>query len=448
MDKPQSFKGRIVTVSEYLELLNEYIKPLDFSIIGEVSSVTDRSGSAVFFTVSDEEEQAVMNCVIWRGIYRGLGFKLEVGMKIKMSGYPNIYKQRGSLSYVVQSIIPTGGGALLKAFEELKAKLDKEGFFEPKRKRLLPRYITKIGLITAKQSDAIKDFETHLGNFGTTVYVHDVRVEGFSAIENIVGAVKTFNESMLGLEVLVITRGGGSLESLQAFNSEAVARAVYSSRIPVLSAIGHEKDITISDLIADIRGSTPTDAGKILSQDWRESEDKIGILRKQMLTAYKTELTKQRNYIEYQIEKIIDKFKRLILEKRNYLQNSSSNLYLYFQNIFRKFYDLSKNLESNFDKFSNKLMENQHKIQTLQKVFMRECEYSIKNNKARLKQIVKLLKSNDPNQKLKQGYTLTRDMKGKMIKSVKELNTNDILSTYFIDGEAKSKVTAISEKGN
>jgi len=253
---------------------------------------------------------------------------------------------------------------------------------------------------------------------------------------------------MLGLEVLVITRGGGSLESLQAFNSEAIARAVYSSRIPVLSAIGHEKDITISDLIADIRGSTPTDAGKILSQDWRESEDKIGILRKQMLTAYKTELTKQRNYIEYQIEKIIDKFKRLILEKRNYLQNSSSNLYLYFQNIFRKFYDLSKNLESNFDKFSNKLMENQHKIQTLQKVFMRECEYSIKNNKARLKQIVKLLKSNDPNQKLKQGYTLTRDMKGKMIKSVKELNTNDILSTYFIDGEAKSKVTAISEKGN
>jgi len=448
MEKPKSFKDKIVTVSEYLELLDEYIKPLNFSIIGEVSSVKDPSGGAVFFTVSDEEEKAVINCVIWRGVYRGLGFKLEVGMKIKMSGYPNIYKARGSLSYVAQSIIPTGEGALLKAFEELKTKLNKEGFFEPKRKRLLPKYITKIGLITARQSDAIKDFEKHLGNFGTTVYVHDVHVEGLNSVEGIVRAIKTFNESMLDLEVLVITRGGGSLESLQAFNSEAVARAIYSSRIMVLSAIGHERDITISDLVADIRGSTPTDAGKILSRDWRESENKIDVLKKQILTAYKAELTKQRTYLEYQAEKITTKFKHLVSEKRNDLRNFSSNLSLYFQNIFRKFYDLSRNLESNFSRFDNKLSENRNKVQTLQKVFIRECEYNIKSNKAKLAQVIKLLKSNDPNQKLKQGYTLTKDSEGKIIKSIRKLSTNDILSTYFIDGEAKSKVTAISKKGS
>jgi len=381
-------------------------------------------------------------------VYRGLGFKLEVGMKIKMSGYPNIYKARGSLSYVAQSIIPTGEGALLKAFEELKVKLDKEGFFEPKRKRLLPRYITKIGLITAKQSDAIKDFEKHLGSFGATVYVHDVRVEGFSAIENIIGAMKTFNESMLGLEVLVITRGGGSLESLQAFNSEAVARAVYASRIPVLSAIGHEKDVTISDLVADIRGSTPTDAGKILSKDWREAENKIGVLEKQLLTTYKTELTKQRKYIEYQTEKITDKFKQLMLEERNNLKGLSSNLFLYFQNVFRTFYELGKNLEGNFSKFGNKLSGDRQKMHTLQKTLIREYEHGVKSARARLLQTIKLLKSNDPDQKLRQGYTLTRNCKGEIIKSVGKLSANDILSTYFIDGEAKSKVTAISKKGN
>ena len=448
MEKPQDYRDRILTVSEYLNLLDEYIKPLNFSIIGEVSSVTDRSGGAVFFTVSDEEEPAVINCVIWRGIYRGLGFKLEVGMKIKMSGYPNIYKARGSLSYVTQSIIPTGEGALLKAFEKLKEKLDKEGFFEPKRKRLLPSYITKIGLITAKQSDAIKDFETHLGKFGAVVYVHDVRVEGFSAINNIVKAIKAFNESMLDLDALVITRGGGSLESLQAFNSEAVARAIYSSRILILSAIGHEKDVTISDLVADIRGSTPTDAGKILSKDWREAESKLNVLKKQILTAYKTELTNQKNYLEYKTEKIVNKFKQVILEEKNNLRNFSSNLFLYFQNIFRKFYDLSKDLENSFDKFNNKLKEDQRKIQALQKILVRGYEYSVRNNKTKLLQMARLLNSNDPNQKLKQGYTLTRDEEGKIIKSVRELDANDILNTYFIDGEAKSKVTAISKKGN
>jgi len=448
MEKPQDYRDRILTVSEYLNLLDEYIKPLNFSITGEVSSVTDRSGGAVFFTVSDEEEQAVINCVIWRGVYRGLGFKLEVGMKIKMSGYPNIYKPRGGLSYVAQSIIPTGEGALLKAFEKLKEKLDKEGFFEPKRKRLLPGYVTKIGLITAKQSDAIKDFEAHLGKFGAKVYVQDVRVEGLNSVEGIVRAIKIFNESRLDLDVLVLTRGGGSLESLQAFNSEAVARAVYSSRVLILSAIGHERDVTISDLVADIRGSTPTDAGKILSKDWREAENKIAVLKRQSITSYKTWLASQKERLRYQKEKVIGKFDQLLLKEKTELKSLSSNLDLYFQNMFRRFHDLSKTLENNFTKFGSKLVEVQKEMHTLQKTLVRLYGYSIRTNKTKLAQMVGLLKSNDPTQKLRQGYSLTKDCTGKIIKSVRELNTNDILNTYFIDGEAKSKVTAISKKGN
>ena len=420
MDKPQSFKGRIVTVSEYLELLNEYIKPLDFSIIGEVSSVTDRSGSAVFFTVSDEEEQAVMNCVIWRGIYRGLGFKLEVGMKIKMSGYPNIYKQRGSLSYVVQSIIPTGEGVLLKAFEELKAKLDKEGFFEPKRKRLLPRYITKIGLITAKQSDAIKDFETHLGNFGTIVYVHDVRVEGFSAIENIVGAMKTFNESMLGLEVLVITRGGGSLESLQAFNNEALVREIANFEKPVMCGIGHDKDVPLASLIADLMVSTPTAITVALNKSWDEAISSIRIFEKDIIYKYQEALSNEKRKIEILIEK---------LKERS-------------EFIFKRFEDAKNQL-------MNKLTELGFILKETRKNLNKSIEYILTSIKDKIKEAEKYLeraeerlKNANPENQLKLGYSIVSVGK-KIVKSIKDVNKNEKINIRVSDGKIRSQVEEI-----
>jgi exodeoxyribonuclease VII large subunit len=414
--------------------------------VGEVSSITDRSGGAVFFTISDEEEQAVLNCVIWRNVYRGLGFKLEEGMKIKMSGHPNIYKPRGNLSYVAHSIIPTGEGALLKAFEELKKKLQEEGFFAVERKRELPSYITKIGLITAKQSDAIKDFETHLGNFGATVYVHDVRVEGFNAVDNIVKAIKNFNESSLDLEVLVLTRGGGSLESLQAFNSEAVARAIHASKIPILSAIGHERDITISDLVSDVRGSTPTDAGKILSKDWREAENKLQRTNENVIYAFNNALMKNYDRIEYQKEKILNRFTHLLKAERNKLRNISSSLFLYFQNIFRKIYILSKNMENNFYKYKSQINQTKRSLNSMSGLLISEYKHNLKNSKNRINQLKQLLKSNDPKKKLEQGYTLTRNKEGKIIKSIINVKENDILSTYFTDGEAKSTVIDISKQ--
>ncbi|MBD3366334.1 exodeoxyribonuclease VII large subunit [candidate division WWE3 bacterium] len=437
---------KILTVGEYLEVLNEYIKPVNFSIIGEVSSVTDRSGGAVFFSVSDEEEQAVLNCVIWRNVYRGLGFKLEEGMKIKMTGHPNIYKPRGSLSYVARSIIPTGEGALLKAFEKLKETLKKEGFFAPERKQRLPNYITKIGLITAKQSDAIKDFETHLGNFGAQVYVHDVRVEGFSAVENIVKAIKAFNESSLAreIDVLVLTRGGGSLESLQAFNSEAVARAIYSSKIPVLSAIGHERDVTISDLVADVRGSTPTDAGEILSKDWREAESKIQTTQEKIFSRFKRQLITDADYVAHQKERIIDKFERLIQNRQSYVRRLSTNLFINFRGVFHRFGKLSQKFQMNSMRFEALLKKQRSTVQRSRDSLIRGYAQIYKIAKTRLKQAERLLESNDPQKKLEQGYSIMRNEEGKVIKAVKSITKGDILVSELTDGKVKSQVEEIS----
>jgi exodeoxyribonuclease VII large subunit len=398
MESSQNYSDRILTVSEYLELINEYIKPLNFSIAGEVSSVSDRAGNAVFFTVSDEKEQAKLDCVIWRFQYKNLGFKLEPGMKIKMAGYPNIYKPAGKLSYVASTIIPTGEGALLKAFENLKKALAKEGFFDTTRKRALPAYPKSIGLITADNSDAKKDFETHLGNYGYKVYFYDVRVEGLRSAENVVQAIKYFNQKPFPtpLDALVITRGGGSLESLQAFNSEIVARAVFSSKIPVLSAIGHERDFTICDMVADVRGSTPTDAGKIASKDWREADQVLHLAQKEIFTAYKTALINSVEFLNLQKERMVRSFEKAFLGAKNDL----------------------KAVKSALIKDSPRFM----------KQYQQKLEY-----------LENVLEAVNPEKKLKQGYTITRNESGKVIKSAKGLVSGTIIETQFFEGKVQSK---------
>ena len=148
--------------------------------------------------------------------------------------------------------------------------------FALEHKRSLPKFCQKIGLITSKYGKGAKpDFEKHLGNFGFEIYFYDVRVEGMFAITEIVKALHWFNEYMPDLDAIVLIRGGGSWESLQAFNSEEVARAIFGSKIPVISGIGHESDITIADLVADLRSSTPTDAAKILNEHWKLASEKI-----------------------------------------------------------------------------------------------------------------------------------------------------------------------------
>jgi exodeoxyribonuclease VII large subunit len=438
-------QDKILTVDQYLELVNQYIKPLNFSIIGEVSSVSDRAGATVFFSLSDEHEKAVIDCVIWRNIYRSLGFKLEQGMQVKITGHPNIYKPRGSFSYVVRSIIPTGEGALLKAYEQLKQKLQKQGWFDPDIKRKLPPYITKIGLITADNSDAKKDFETHIGNFGPTLYFADVRVEGFSAVDNVVNALKFFNQSLLDLDVLVITRGGGSLESLQAFNSEKVAKAIHSSRIPVLSAIGHERDVTIADMVADVRGSTPTDAGKIISKDWREAQQKIQLAEKQIFDAYSTQIQQAHDNLNITQERLIGSFQKHLTREQNLLKTQVQKLFVNFKGIFYRFGELDRDLKANILRYQNYQKQAKNHLQDLRLGLTREGHRLINTNAEKVKQLESLLESANPNKKLKQGYTITRNSQGKIIKSTDNLEQGAILNTQLADGNVDSTIDKINK---
>ncbi|HOM78130.1 MAG TPA: exodeoxyribonuclease VII large subunit, partial [bacterium] len=278
-----------------------------------------------------------------------------------------------------------------------KEELRNEGLFSQERKRALPAYPKTIGLITADNSDAKKDFETHLGNYGFKIYFYDVRVEGLKSAENVVQAIKYFNENFTDVDILTITRGGGSLESLQAFNSEGVARAVFSSRIPVVSAIGHERNFTICDMVADVRASTPTDAGKIVSKDWREASQILSQAKKDIFSAYNIALISYREYLDLQAERMSRAFKSSVVETRNKIENVGANI-------------------------------------------LRESEHLINQNKQKLEYLGRVLDAMNPEKKLQQGYAIVRTLSGKVVRSANSVGEGDIIKTQFFDGNIESKV--------
>ncbi len=257
-----------LTVSQFLEVLNLNLRQHNVTVAGEITGRVNRRGGVTYFTIHDQDEDASMTCMGFNSILDKLGITLEEGMAVKVSGYPEVWKRSGMLSFKVFGVLLAGEGSLKLQFEALKKKLDAEGLFEAEYKKPLPSFVKRIGLITAEDREAQNDFLKHLAPRGVSIDLYDVRVEGARAVEQICGAIEWFNKNSPDTEVLVVTRGGGSLESLQAFNSEDIARAIFASRIPVVCGIGHERDVSIADLVADVRASTPTDAAKIISEDW------------------------------------------------------------------------------------------------------------------------------------------------------------------------------------
>lgn len=259
-----------MSVGEFLELINNTISQIGIvRVQGEISGVSLRDKYAFFSLKDTKAGEYIVECFI--GWYKYSLFKhlLEDGLEVVVSGFPGVYKT-GRFRIEVEHIEPKGEGALLKAFEVLKKKLAMKGFFDEERKRSLPELIQKIGLITSEAGAAITDFRKNLGEYGFKVYLHNVFVEGDYAEGTIIKAIEWFNRNRPDMDVLVLIRGGGSLESLKAFNSEKVADAVVTSRLPIITGIGHEKDETIAGYIADRNFSTPT-AAAVFIRNQREN---------------------------------------------------------------------------------------------------------------------------------------------------------------------------------
>ena len=280
MAKTQEQEGQLpvpektFTVSEYVELWNNFFKKIKpAKVLGEISQVKSGPSGHIYFTVKDKSGTSILDCIIWNRNYLMCGVKFEVGMEVILQGRPSIYGPSGRFSFIADTVELVGEGALKKAYDELKKKLEKAGVFAEERKRSLPEFVHKIGVITSRDGAVIHDFVNNLGKFGFEILLVDSRVEGQQATKSLLDSVKTLRDKKI--EVLVIIRGGGSLESLQAFNNEALIREIVDFPVPVIAGIGHDQDVPLLALAADYMTSTPTAAAHLLNQSWEEAYSKI-----------------------------------------------------------------------------------------------------------------------------------------------------------------------------
>jgi exodeoxyribonuclease VII large subunit len=257
---------QVISVTEFLGIINETLKFAYPQVVveGEVSGFKISQGKFAFFDLKDEK--SVLGCFM---MAHDIKLPIEDGMKIRVTGTPKVFPRSSRFSLTVREIELAGEGELRRALELLKRKLEAEGLFDPARKRALPPFPTRVGLITSGTSAAYSDFIKILGSrwSGVEILLADVSVQGAQAPDQIIGALEYFNQLREPVDVLVLIRGGGSLEDLMAFSIEPVARAVAASRTPILVGVGHEIDFSLADYAADVRAATPTDAARLVVPD-------------------------------------------------------------------------------------------------------------------------------------------------------------------------------------
>jgi exodeoxyribonuclease VII large subunit len=268
--------AKVLTISELtrdLKSLLEKAFPRVW-VAGEVSNHRRQASGHLYFDLNDS--QAKLPAVMWRGNALRLRFDLRNGLEVIARGRLEVYAPHGKYQLVIEELHPKGIGALDLAFRQLKEKLSVKGYFEPDRKKPLPAYPRRIALVTSPSGAAVRDMLEILGQrwSAVEVLICPVPVQGDGAGEKIAEAIRLLNR-LEGIDVLIVARGGGSLEDLWAFNEECVAQAIYESQIPIISGVGHETDYTIADMVADRRAETPTAAAMCAVPDWREEEKKI-----------------------------------------------------------------------------------------------------------------------------------------------------------------------------
>jgi exodeoxyribonuclease VII large subunit len=263
--KPSRSDPAYLSVTEVTRLVNDILE-LQFPQLlfrGEISQLTVAQSGHIYFTIKDDGAQ--LACAMWAGVARTLSFKPKVGMSVRCHGRPNVYAQSGRFQVVVHRLFEDGEGELRRRFLELQKRLEDEGFFAPERKRQLPFLPRAVGIVTSSTGAVIHDMMVKIRERfpAMVVYLADTRVQGDGAATEIADAIRRLDRSGL-VDVLIVARGGGSLEDLWAFNEEEVVKAVFSCSRPVISGVGHEVDVTLCDLAADVRAPTPTAAAEMV----------------------------------------------------------------------------------------------------------------------------------------------------------------------------------------
>lgn len=290
----------VLTVSELTEEIKGLLEGAFPSVwvSGEISNFSRPRSGHCYLTLKDDAAQ--LRAVMWRGTATKIRFDVHDGLEVICHGHLDVYAPRGSYQLVIREMQPKGLGALELALRQLQQRLEREGLFDAARKRPLPRFPRRVAVVTSPTGAAIRDFLEVLRRRwqGVEVWIAPVRVQGEGAAEEIAAAIDRINQSPAEVDCIVITRGGGSLEDLWAFNEEAVVRAIYRSRIPVVSAVGHEIDVTLSDMVADVRALTPSEAAERIVPSTEEVRAGLHHHRMRLAAAIKSQMAARRSRLE------------------------------------------------------------------------------------------------------------------------------------------------------
>lgn len=299
MDQPDLFKPSVLSVSELTGEIKSLLEGhfLDIKVEGEISNASKSRSGHIYFTLKDEDAQ--LSCVIWRGIAQRLEVDLVDGQQIIAGGDIQVYPPHGKYQLIVRSVKQAGIGALQEAFEKLKAKLKEEGLFDDDHKKPLPKFPMRIGVITSATGAAFHDIRDTLERRWplATVLLHHASVQGVNSAPELVKAINWFSEKQ-HVDILIVGRGGGSLEDLWPFNEEAVARALFNCKVPTISAVGHEVDFSISDFVADARAATPTQAAILATPDINEIRMYADDLSSRLSKVVEDRVSRQKERVE------------------------------------------------------------------------------------------------------------------------------------------------------
>lgn len=416
------------------------------TVEGEISNLSTPGSGHWYFTLKDDGSQ--IRCAMFRNRNSRVRFKPRDGMQIVVRGRLSIYEGRGDYQLIADSLEEAGAGALQRRFEMLKQRLADEGLFNAERKRALPEHIRHIAVVTSATGAVIRDIVSVLRRRypATLVTLLPVPVQGAEAAAAIVTAIALANRrgGDLAIDVLIVGRGGGSLEDLQAFNEESVARAIHDSALPVVSAVGHETDFTIADFVADLRAPTPSAAAELLSPDQAEVllslvgyEQYFTRLVTERLQRYTQQLLWLSKQLKHPGRRLQEHAQTLdILEAR--LQRAAKQRQ---HNARHETHDLQRRLLSlspmhKITQQSDKLAISLHRLR-------RALQQRLSQQQGQLAQLARSLESVSPLSTLKRGYSISFDAQQHVLRSVTALKLGDTVNTRFADGSIDSVVTAL-----
>ena len=432
----------VTTLTKYLKMKFDKDPYLErVYLTGQVSNFRKRPTHQYF---SLKDDRAVIQATIWSGIYQKLGFDLEEGMKINVIGRVQVYEPSGSYSIIIEKAEPDGVGALAIQFEQLKKKLSEEGLFQDRFKQAIPQFVKKIGVVTSRSGAVIQDIITTVRRRfpGVEIVLYPTKVQGEGAAEEIAHNIARANERD-DLDVLIIGRGGGSIEDLWAFNEEIVVRSIFESRLPIISSVGHETDVTLADFVADKRAATPTAAAELATP----------VTKLDLLTYLKNQERRMATAAQNTLSK---KEKALKVLSQSVIFRQPERLYDgYLQRLDQLQLRLKQSVNSEIVRQQQKVLEQAHRLEQLSPI------NKVHRYQDRLLQFKKLLRSQmavvydakvaevkrlseallmlDTSRIVARGYAIVKK-EDTVVSSVKDLKTTDQVTLMMRDGQVELEV--------